>query len=347
MSSTLGNRDDPRTPRNNRSSITTHQTGAEQVDAIISIMRSKMRKVKKLQVGKNDGFTAYDNALMQVEEVQLGKKTKLVRKIYVLTGPYKVGWVVDIDVDCCMICLHRWSWTRFRHHCRACGKLVCSKCSPFTVRLPNFEEEDGSRVCVECFGLKPSADSIVESSGNGSAILTSPLAPGDTMSTKAHGLVRRKDGSIVQKGGNNTRPSRKALMSRQTQQLMDEFQDDPVEVLERLEEEQRQLFAAEQLPKNKEAYRTMRCCIPAQITRTNYSSLRTEFEKVDLGDELADRIWNHKILWLICMHPDDLQKVSSFSCWCGFLALGRVLIIILSTFVFIILIFSNRSTLLT
>jgi len=83
--------EDPRTPRNNRSSI--HQAGPEQVDAIISIMRSKMKKVKKLQVGKNDGFTAYDNALMQVEEVQLGKKTKLVRKIYVLTGPYKVCMV--------------------------------------------------------------------------------------------------------------------------------------------------------------------------------------------------------------------------------------------------------------
>jgi hypothetical protein len=288
------------------------------VDAIISIMRSKMRKVKKLQVGKNDGFTAYDNALMQVEEVQLGKKTKLVRKIYVLAGPYKVGWVVDIDVNCCMICLHRWSWTRFRHHCRACGKLVCSKCSPFTTRLPNFEEEDGSRVCVECFGLKPAADSIVESSSAGAVGLASPLAPGDTMSTKAHGLVRRKDGTIAQKSNSNNRPSRKALMSRHAQALMAEFRDDPVEVLERLEEEQRRQFAEEQLPKNKEAHRAMRCCIPAQIMRTNYSTLRGEFEKAGLSDELADRIWNTKILWLICMHPDDLQKVSvvtCLSCW--------------------------------
>jgi len=128
------------------------------------------------------------------------------------------------------------------------------------------------------------------------------------MSTKAHGLVRRQDGTIAQKS--TGRPSRKALMSRHAQQLMAEFRDDPAEVLERLEEEQRIQFAAEQLPKNKEAYRTMRCCIPAQITRTNYSSLRDEFEKADLSEDLADRIWNTKILWLICMHPDDLQKVS-------------------------------------
>lgn len=69
---------------------------------------------------------------------------------------------MDIDVDCCLICLQAFSWTRFRHHCRACGILVCSACSPFRAQLPNFEEENGSRVCVNCFGLRPATQHIVD-----------------------------------------------------------------------------------------------------------------------------------------------------------------------------------------
>ena len=53
----------------------------------------------------------------------------------------------------------------------------------------------------------------------------------------------------------------------------------------------------------------MRGIIPPHITRTNYQTLKAEFDKNDVGEDIAERIWNTKILWLICMHPDDLIKL--------------------------------------
>lgn len=58
--------------------------------------------------------------------------------------------------------------------------------------------------------------------------------------------------------------------------------------------------------------RVMRGIIPVDITRSSYSkllSVYSECNSIDHPEELAERIWNTKILWLICMHPDDIQKV--------------------------------------
>ena len=59
----------------------------------------------------------------------------------------------------------------------------------------------------------------------------------------------------------------------------------------------------------------MRSIIPVYINRTNYHKLIEIYDKYDLlkAEDIADRIWNTKILWLISMHPDDLQKVSYIS----------------------------------
>lgn len=92
------------------------------------------------------------------ERMRIGDKEFQFRRVYVTQDhPYKIGWVVDFDISFCMICRSDFSWFRGRakHHCRACGLLVCYECSPFTAEIRHIEEKDGSRVCKNCFGLKP------------------------------------------------------------------------------------------------------------------------------------------------------------------------------------------------
>ena len=61
-------------------------------------------------------------------------KTK-VRRIFARgpdSGEYaEVGWILDNEVDNCMICLKEFKsiFGGTRHHCRGCGNLICSTCS--------------------------------------------------------------------------------------------------------------------------------------------------------------------------------------------------------------------------
>ena len=71
-------------PRIERSSI--HDI--QKCGKIISIMRSRMRHLKRLK--PSDTGKVFHDAFVQVEEVKLGKKMRRVRKIYVRSGLYKV-----------------------------------------------------------------------------------------------------------------------------------------------------------------------------------------------------------------------------------------------------------------
>ncbi|KAG9490781.1 hypothetical protein GDO78_006228 [Eleutherodactylus coqui] len=49
----------------------------------------------------------------------------------------------------CMYCSAPFSLFRRRHHCRSCGKIVCSKCSGYTASLPHYPQ--AVRVCLHCY----------------------------------------------------------------------------------------------------------------------------------------------------------------------------------------------------
>uniref|UniRef100_A0A0K2TZB4 FYVE, RhoGEF and PH domaincontaining protein 4like [Nasonia vitripennis] n=1 Tax=Lepeophtheirus salmonis TaxID=72036 RepID=A0A0K2TZB4_LEPSM len=79
----------------------------------------------------------------------------------------------------CMDCGHPFSMMRKKHNCRACGIVICAKCSGQKFPL-TFEENKPCRVCKTCFNLLNSADfsscdsSPISSSSNS---LTSGVNP--------------------------------------------------------------------------------------------------------------------------------------------------------------------------
>ncbi|TNN85087.1 FYVE, RhoGEF and PH domain-containing protein 4 [Liparis tanakae] len=87
------------------------------------------RKTIEIFQQKNESFK---NALKDVEEVsnaELGKRAP--------------RWIRDNEVTMCMKCKESFNaLTRRRHHCRACGYVVCWKCSDNKVAL----EYDGNKM---------------------------------------------------------------------------------------------------------------------------------------------------------------------------------------------------------
>ena len=73
-------------------------------------------------------------------------------------GPEEVGklgnsapvWVPDRRVTMCQNCGAEFSVLVRRHHCRACGKVVCSTCSANKAPL-RYRDFEVARVCDDCF----------------------------------------------------------------------------------------------------------------------------------------------------------------------------------------------------
>ncbi|XP_060929969.1 FYVE, RhoGEF and PH domain-containing protein 1 [Limanda limanda] len=71
------------------------------------------------------------------------------------------------EVTLCMKCQEPFnSITKRRHHCKACGHVVCGKCSEFRARL-SYDNNRTNRVCVDCYaalvGVLPSPATLTSS----------------------------------------------------------------------------------------------------------------------------------------------------------------------------------------
>lgn len=59
-------------------------------------------------------------------------------------------WIPDTRATMCMICTSEFTLTWRRHHCRACGKIVCQACSSNKYGL-DYLKRQPARVCEHCF----------------------------------------------------------------------------------------------------------------------------------------------------------------------------------------------------
>ncbi|XP_047910291.1 zinc finger FYVE domain-containing protein 16 isoform X1 [Anser cygnoides] len=58
-------------------------------------------------------------------------------------------WVPDSEAPNCMNCQVKFTFTKRRHHCRACGKVFCGACCKRKCKLQYMEKE--ARVCTGCY----------------------------------------------------------------------------------------------------------------------------------------------------------------------------------------------------
>uniref|UniRef100_A0A674A4H0 Zinc finger FYVE-type containing 9 n=1 Tax=Salmo trutta TaxID=8032 RepID=A0A674A4H0_SALTR len=73
----------------------------------------------------------------------------LSRKQLSSLGDVAPVWVPDSQAPVCMKCEVRFTFTKRRHHCRACGKVFCAACCNLRSRLIYMDRKE-ARVCITC-----------------------------------------------------------------------------------------------------------------------------------------------------------------------------------------------------
>ncbi len=68
------------------------------------------------------------------------------------SGEYAgVGWVINSEMNYCMVCSVAFGMFTYAHHCKACGNIVCHNCSSSLVEIFEIRQVGPQRVCNQCF----------------------------------------------------------------------------------------------------------------------------------------------------------------------------------------------------
>uniref|UniRef100_A0A8D3BYW0 Zinc finger FYVE-type containing 9 n=1 Tax=Scophthalmus maximus TaxID=52904 RepID=A0A8D3BYW0_SCOMX len=89
------------------------------------------------------------NQLSPDNDLQAGQQGALCKKPASSLGEVAPVWVPDSQAPVCMKCDVKFTFTKRRHHCRACGKVFCATCCSVKCRLTYMDRKE-ARVCVTC-----------------------------------------------------------------------------------------------------------------------------------------------------------------------------------------------------
>uniref|UniRef100_A0A671VG09 Zinc finger FYVE-type containing 9 n=1 Tax=Sparus aurata TaxID=8175 RepID=A0A671VG09_SPAAU len=113
-------------------------------------------------VGVNGDGIAHSPLLMPTgspdNDLQAGQQGALCRKPASSLGEVAPVWVPDSQAPVCMKCDVKFTFTKRRHHCRACGKVFCATCCSLKCRLMYMDRKE-ARVCVTCHSALTTAQS--------------------------------------------------------------------------------------------------------------------------------------------------------------------------------------------
>lgn len=84
-----------------------------------------------------------------------------IRESIVRPGETKPEWVPDHDAPQCSNCAAKFTFTRRRHHCRACGRVFCTGCCNMKSQLKYLDYKE-ARVCSMCNLAIMQADAFAE-----------------------------------------------------------------------------------------------------------------------------------------------------------------------------------------
>ncbi|KAI5617761.1 FYVE, RhoGEF and PH domain-containing protein 6 isoform X3 [Silurus asotus] len=107
-------------------------------------------------------------------------------------------WIPDLRTTMCMICTCEFTLTWRRHHCRACGKVVCQACSSNKFYL-EYLKNQLARVCDQCYIKLQQKDK-----GEQSDVAVSPIG---RSSTFAFSRKQKKIPSALKEVSANTENS--------------------------------------------------------------------------------------------------------------------------------------------
>ncbi|XP_077078046.1 zinc finger FYVE domain-containing protein 9 isoform X1 [Siphateles boraxobius] len=114
-------------------------------------------------------------------DLQAGQQGAFSKKPLSSLGEVAPVWVPDSQAPICMKCEVKFTFTKRRHHCRACGKVFCAACCSLKSRLMYMDRKE-ARVCVTCHRAIMNAQAW-ENMGGGGNLSPNPNNPAEYCST--------------------------------------------------------------------------------------------------------------------------------------------------------------------
>ncbi|CAB3996542.1 Fgd6 [Paramuricea clavata] len=135
---------------------------ADERDEWLEALRNASDEIRKKKITFRLAKKEKMEALFDAQHQDDDKEAKLGSKAPV--------WIPDVRVTMCMVCTDDFTVTNRRHHCRACGKVICGSCSSNSAPLAYLNDET-ARVCDVCYDdltdKKSSTQTAVETKENG------------------------------------------------------------------------------------------------------------------------------------------------------------------------------------
>ncbi|KAM9439266.1 zinc finger FYVE domain-containing protein 9 isoform 2-T2 [Clarias gariepinus] len=157
-------------------------------------------------------------------DLQAGQQGTLARKPFSSLGEVAPVWVPDSQAPICMKCEVKFTFTKRRHHCRACGKVFCAACCSLKCRLMYMDRKE-ARVCVTCHHTLTNAQAW-ESAGNGSGQSPNPNNPAEYCSTipplqqaQASGALSSPPPTVMVPVGVLKQPGNEGSLSREQRRV--------------------------------------------------------------------------------------------------------------------------------
>jgi ankyrin repeat protein len=100
------------------------------------------------EINSNDA-TCLDKLPFGDPQVRLDIQKKMLAAL-----PAPAEWVPDSASPHCQVCKATFTTKNRRHHCRNCGRLVCSKCSPTKKNIAKWNLKN-ARLCYLCESVIP------------------------------------------------------------------------------------------------------------------------------------------------------------------------------------------------
>ncbi|XP_051555342.1 zinc finger FYVE domain-containing protein 9-like isoform X1 [Myxocyprinus asiaticus] len=114
-------------------------------------------------------------------DLQADQQGAFSKKPYSSLGEVAPVWVPDSQAPICMKCEVKFTFTKRRHHCRACGEVFCAACCSLKSRLMYMDRKE-ARVCVTCHRALINAQAL-ENMGGGCNQSPNPNNPAEYCST--------------------------------------------------------------------------------------------------------------------------------------------------------------------
>ncbi|XP_033647626.1 uncharacterized protein LOC117307082 isoform X2 [Asterias rubens] len=105
--------------------------------ALLSAIREMVRKKESFKTNDAVG----DRSIIEDDDDEDGK---------FVPGKCEPRWIKDDETTMCMRCGTDFKLIKRRHHCRACGAVVCNKCSSFESPL-QYDNSKMNKVCCKCY----------------------------------------------------------------------------------------------------------------------------------------------------------------------------------------------------